>query len=357
MTSPERAQLVRTAASIQRQLAPIAPTTDLDELPVAAWERCQQLVQLAARCRAGGWKAAERECHHRLRRTLDEVSRQLEAITTGLRRPQTSYRQSLGEIYTDLVALGEEFSGLSIDLRKTLLSVTTEPIVLGDIHLGRFQIELDWRRLSRGNSAYAVNALDPNPAGANSSVTHPHVNDERLCEGEAFESVRAALVSGRLLDFFTIVAQTLANYNASSAYVSLDQWSGTSCADCGCVTDEDDRTSCERCECDLCCECSCGCSECGRYICEECSMSCTGCSENHCQTCLAVCRTCRKNYCERCLSDEQCQECRDAAAATDPSLAAEENAAEEAPAGPSPAPAAASAADHPLCVGEVGVSA
>jgi hypothetical protein len=357
MTMPDRAQLVRTAASIQRQLASSAPATDLAGLPVAAWERCRQLAQLADRCHTAGWTAAERECQHRLRRALDELARQLETMTERLRRPQTSYRPSLGELYADLVSLGVEFQGLSIDLGHSLLSVTTESIVLEGLDLGRFQIELDWSRLRRGASTYAVIALDPNPAGSNSDITHPHVNDERLCEGEAFGSIRAALASGRLLDFFTIVAQTLATYNLGSAFVDLDRWSGTSCTDCGCSTDEDDRTSCERCECDLCCECSCGCSQCSRYICQDCSMSCTECSENHCRTCLAECRTCRNHYCERCLNDEQCPQCRDAAATADPSPAEEEIAAGEAPTGPPPAPAAAGAARDPVCVGEAGVSA
>lgn len=359
MTLPDRAQLVRTAAAIERRLAQQFTRAEPNELPVAAWERCRRLVQLAAQCRAGGWPAAERECRLRLRRAHHELSRQLEAIVDDF-QPRATYRPSLGELYADLAALQEEFGGLSIDLHHTLLSVTTEPIELEGINLGRFQIELDWRRLSQGNSAYAVMALDAYPAAANSSVTHPHLNDERLCEGEAFGSIRTALSSGRLLDFFTIVAQTLATYNPESAYVSLDRWGGTSCADCGCVTDEDDRTSCERCECDLCCDCSCGCGECGRYVCCECSASCSACSENHCQPCLATCRGCERNFCERCLVDEQCQPCRDAAAADDdekPAVERQKNSPGQTSAGPPAAPAAAGAPNHALCLGEAGVSA
>ena len=39
--------------------------------------------------------------------------------------------------------------------------------------------------------------LDANPADANHSVTHPHVQDEAVCEGEGRQPVRRALEQGR----------------------------------------------------------------------------------------------------------------------------------------------------------------
>jgi hypothetical protein len=64
-------------------------------------------------------------------------------------------------------------------------------------------------------------------------VTHPHVCNGQLCEGDGAAPIKAALGSGRLLDFFVLVGQILETYNDASAHVTLDNWEGRSCNDCG----------------------------------------------------------------------------------------------------------------------------
>ena len=56
-------------------------------------------------------------------------------------------RSSASDIYRDILALDEEFEEVDIDLDEHELSVTTDRIVLEDVHLGAFQIRLDWRQL------------------------------------------------------------------------------------------------------------------------------------------------------------------------------------------------------------------
>ncbi len=106
----------------------------------------------------------------------------------------------------------DEFDQVTINLRERTLSVTTEPIDLEGLELGPFSILLDWNRLSEHGS-YRIVAEYPNPAHSNEEVTHPHVHDERLCEGGGHLAIRQSLQEGRLLDFFILVRQVLRTYN------------------------------------------------------------------------------------------------------------------------------------------------
>src|SRR5678815_5899637 len=88
-------------------------------------------------------------------------------------------------------------------------------------------------------SALDIVAIDPNPAATSEDTTHPHVRDHQLCAGDATVPIKAALREGRICDAFLAVNAVLHHYNPGSAYVSLDEWSGTPCADCGRITDEE----------------------------------------------------------------------------------------------------------------------
>ena len=104
---------------------------------------------------------------------------------------------------------------MEIDFEEHEIAVTTEPITLEGIFLGPFEIRLDWERL--GNSLpYRIKALDPHPAAANEDVTHPHVQNEQLCEGDGRVGHPQRLREGRLGDFFLLVAQVLRTYGKGS---------------------------------------------------------------------------------------------------------------------------------------------
>ena len=90
----------------------------------------------------------------------------------------------------------------------------------------------------------------PIPLRSNEDVTHPHVSDEAVCEGDGRVPIRKALEQGRLLDFFVIVRNLLQTYNSGSPFVSLDDWEGIRCADCGASAGEDERWTCVKCESD-----------------------------------------------------------------------------------------------------------
>jgi hypothetical protein len=232
MSSPTRADQVRLALAIERRLA--TQPAPLAALPQDAFHRCQRLRALAEFSQQRGWSAAARRCRDRLRRSLTELRRQLEATLFELDRAAPYARPSLAEIVADLASLPAEFPHVNVYLRERTVSITTDEIMLGGLALGPFEVLLELDRIG-STTPYSVITVGGCSAACDSSVIHPHVRDERLCEGEAYAAIRGALAAGRILDFFLIVRQTLSTYNPDSAYVSLDQWDGASCADWGCT--------------------------------------------------------------------------------------------------------------------------
>jgi hypothetical protein len=226
----------------------------------------------------------------------------------------------LAELVLELEHLEEEFGPWKYDKADNALFVTTESIALNDLQFGPFEIRLLLDHLGRPSRSgcYKVVALDPHPAASNDAVTHPHVSDEHLCEGEAMAPIQAALAEGRLADFFILVRCVLTTYNPSSPYVSLDDWEGIACHDCGHVTDDGSRYYCDDCNHDFCDDCVGICHCCDESRCQGCLEECPACQESVCSHCLKRCRDCGERCCESCLEEDQCPECRKAPAEPEP---------------------------------------
>ena len=132
---------------------------------------------------------------------------------------------AFGDLPPDLRALGRRFGKVEIDFKTHELAVTTETIELEGVFLGcvpdQAQSGTDIGRITQ---PYRVVALDPHPSARRDDVTHPHVQDERLCEGEGRAAIAAALAESRFYDFFLLVNQVLHTYGQGSAYVELDDW-------------------------------------------------------------------------------------------------------------------------------------
>ena len=241
----------------------------------------------------------------------DDCRRELENVHRILQTHRARQQVfSASDIYRDILALYEEFEEVEIDLDEHTLSVTTDRIVLEYVRLGAFEIKLDWRRLG-DSQPYRVVALDPNPAAKNDDVTHPHVQDEQLCEGEGRTAIRAALAEGRLHDFFLLVSQLLHTYGQGSAYVELPNWDGTPCEDCGFCVDEDDRYCCDGCEITLCDGCAVPCSACGDRYCSGCLGKCAACGGGTLLFLPGDLPDCRQQFCEDCRPDKLCQSCHE----------------------------------------------
>jgi len=214
----------------------------------------------------------------------------------------------VSEIYAELIQAEKEFDGFEIDETASAISVETDIIELENIYLGKFKIKLyvDSMSDNHRSNLYKVIALDPHPPNCNHSVTHPHVKDDYLCEGDAADAIAAALAGGRICDFFTLVNSVINTYNSGSPYVSLDDWEGESCYECGSSISGDERSYCSSCDNDFCDYCSSYCHICDETKCLRCLSKCPVCGEQVCKSCLTNCPDCDAVLCEDCLKENKC---------------------------------------------------
>ncbi len=335
------ADLLCTALRQTGQERPLPMFPDSAWQMVANWRRNLEFVQ------SRQWHGAIVECRQELDAVLHELVDQANTARQRLRemdedRPDVRLR----DVYDELVALDAEFGDVEWDVREQKLSVITESIELEDMDLGPFKIELDWSDL-RVARTYRVIALEPNAAAGDEDVTHPHVHDRTLCEGDGRVPIRNALRQGRLCDFFLLVQQVLQTYNASSAYVRLTDWDGKSCADCGDSCGRNNSNYCDSCEITLCSDCGGMCSDCEGNFCAECRGVCHGCDNRFCRNCLSDCVGCKRGFCQECLNDGSCDQCRES----------DDEAADAGATSSATTTATPDAAVHSVGVGEVGVSA
>lgn len=263
-------------------------------VPEAEWEQCRRLARLVNTATVSGWHGAAGQLHPSLTRAICELRDALDRVHSEHLAWTPPSCPTIKEVYAELQDLFDEFPNTEIDLRGESLSVTTDSIILDDIYLGPFRIELDLERGGVG-LAYSIIAVDPCPAASNEEVTHPHVQNGELCEGEGRMPIRNALQEGRLCDFFQIVAQILETYNPASPYVALDEWGGISCVDCGRSTSEDERTHCASSD---------------ETICYDCAMTCSDCDRDFSSDFINRCDKCGERYCIRCFAGDICDACQ-----------------------------------------------
>jgi hypothetical protein len=299
--------LWRLAGRLTKRLAlQPQPAVNVDLIP----KRFAQLQSLAGRIEHSirrGWPIALQHSVRELQTQLVRSQRHLDEVAELLSMPLRCELPTQRLLYDELQTLSDEFEDVRFDLREETISIITAPITLEEIELGRFRVILSGNDLVTG--LFQVVALDPNPAVTRPEITHPHVNDNRLCEGDASVPLQNALWNGRFGDFFLIVQQTLLTYNSSSPYVSLPDWNGTRCRICDDSASEDDSCCCDHCEQDVCHSCSNYCDHCCQTACDDCRETCSHCEERSCASCLAVCPDCRLKYCSNCLINQLCEDC------------------------------------------------
>jgi len=300
--------LIRLARRLEQTLE--RPRGASGDLWSSRWDALLAADRRLRWSRRKGWDTAARLCRRCCESRAAALQQHLEDWLRHVARDIPRPPPSLREIFEDLVALRKEFTDLQVDLRAGTLSVTTDDIRLDGVDLGSFRIVLHGDRLTR-SQPYEVLALAPVPADSDSSVTHPHVRNESLCEGDGRAAIRSALEQGRFYDVFVLIRQILETYNSGSAYVPLSEWAGRECHDCGRRTPTEDAAACGRCGDELCLDCSCCCSACGESRCSACVNSCAACEEWICPSCSDLCSDCSDRCCRTCLEDGLCPACRE----------------------------------------------
>ncbi len=239
MSSLQRSTL-RAALSIHQALTRPAPTPRLPELPDMLWDRSHRSLQAWQRATSRRWTQAARVVRQRLDDDLQQLIQELEQCRYAIHREaQSPTNVSLSDLIDDLRSLEDEFDQVTINLRERKLSVTTEPIDLEGLELGPFSIALHWNRLSE-HGPYRIVAEDPHPAHSNDEVTHPHVHDERLCEGRS-SGHSPSLCRRDASSTSSSRSAGAPTYNPSSPYVAIENWQGVPCHDCGSLTGEEVR--------------------------------------------------------------------------------------------------------------------
>ena len=173
-------QLMRIAVAVEDQLSECSDVTLT--IPSDQVQRYERLIRQFNVARQRRWFAAASRIRNRLRVALNELKCSLQTVNDAIvDHADGPAVCNLRHIYDDLLSLYDEFTDVRVDLKTRQISVTTEPIELEGVYLGRFEIQLTWNDLLNGHPRnYRVVALDPVPAPANDSVTHPHVQDESL---------------------------------------------------------------------------------------------------------------------------------------------------------------------------------
>lgn len=298
-------------------------------LPEVQWDDARRQLGRLSTAETRGWHAAARRERETAADELEGVSRYLQELADALRDRRPREAPTLRTLYEELLALADQFD--QVEVEDGTIGVTTAPIVLDGIALGRFSIRLNVDRIG-ADGPYRVIAREPNPAASSSETTHPHVNAEKLCPGEGRQPIAAALAEGRLFDFFLLVNQILKNYAPGSAFVDLDRWYGRPCHDCDCQVDEDDACTCYDCEETICNDCLQSCGGCGDGYCSGCIQRCERCEEFSCNGCLKACTHCHRDICASCREDGFCETCRE-----ELEEQADEEASDETGAEPTPA--------------------
>jgi hypothetical protein len=347
-TTDFRRQAVRAAVLIHDRLTGTGLRIPRTGPPLVTWDELCRTVSRFQLAADRGWRVAGERVLEDLDYQLRTLDRELCAMREQLTLPPSSQQVTRPrEIVADLEALQDEFQSVELALRQQCVSVVTEPIVLDGTYLGAFRIVLRWSQIGL-QKAYEVTATEPYAAEGDSDVTHPHVRNDSLCEGDGAAPIRAALTQGRLLDFFTLVNQVLRTYNPESAHVLLDRWDGVNCRDCGFRMPSDEHGLCERCDAPLCSDCSTCCGECDRYVCAGCSGECAECGSYLCHSCLVTPSGSHRQVCETCHSkpSKENHDCEEDEPADDPAPLPDE-------------PAVGPATDtlHTLCLGEALVPA
>jgi hypothetical protein len=291
------------------------PNVGATKLPVDAWNSLVQITRRIQRAHDHGWHLAAASL---AAEQLEEAKYLEQRINSwieerGSRSMPTDLPQAT-DLYRDLVGLNEEFGEVQCDSDRTELFVTTGPITLSGISLGRFEIRLNWAPVDEYRAPFRIVALDPSPAAKNERVTHPHVEDENLCPGAGRAAIEKSLQDGRIYDFFLIVSQILQTYSPGSAFVELEDWDtvGFRCRDCDSETDEDSLRHCQECSGTLCVDCATTCDGCGYDFCSGCLGTCAGCDERVCRSCLTNCERCHSAACSNCRETETlCKNCHE----------------------------------------------
>src|SRR5262245_4358233 len=183
----------RMASLLQERLGRLQLPEMPVDLPWWEWKRCEELRRKLERAHSRNFHAAAASLARDLEATLLRLRENFSDIVGGQQaRAGNRSIPPVKELYAEMCGVSDEFETVEYNLRRRLIVVTTDVIELEDVCLGEFEIRLDLNDFGK-LQPYRVVASEPNPAAEDSSITHPHIKDNKLCEGEGRFPIRRAL--------------------------------------------------------------------------------------------------------------------------------------------------------------------
>ena len=139
------------------------------------------------------WFCSAGKSKVRLERALNDLPYLIGNAKQFIARPVNQV-PTFRDLMAEFKQLADEFGDVTFDMENKSISITTESIELDDTYLGEFKIELRIDKLIEAHrmAPYSVIALDPHPAATSSDVTHPHVSNDILCEGDGHTAICTA---------------------------------------------------------------------------------------------------------------------------------------------------------------------
>src|SRR5262245_22365745 len=200
-----RRQAVRAAIKIHEHLVARARHAQRMALPSGSWEEVCQIIQRLDYSDRKCWYLASQSVARDADYTVRRFKEELDVLRKNLLgRSDPVPVLPAGQIAAELFALESEFENVEFELTEQSFSVLTSGVELEGIFLGPFRIVLTWERIGQAPHPYHVYATEPHHPQDREDITHPHVLDHQLCEGEGAASIKAALNAGRLFDFFVL---------------------------------------------------------------------------------------------------------------------------------------------------------
>jgi len=180
---------------------------------------------------------------------------------------------------------------------KLVVKWTTEPIILETLKFGRFMCTY-WPVTNQ----LEVVAETPLCPLSRNDITHPHVQDNRLCLGHSREKLRELGATGHFVMFSRVINSILNTYNSADPHLSLSRWLTVTCQRCG-RNDDQTMTTVSCCDNSVCSRCTLYDENANVMYCRDCYAECNscGCIVDYDDVMPCSCPDCDCSHCINCL--------------------------------------------------------
>ena len=220
-------------------------------LSAQAWQQLEAQIRRLSRALQKRWQRAAQRIQTDLAYDIRSLQHELDKVINRRCEANIFKIPAVGEVYSDLLTLHDEFEEVTCQDGARTLSVRTSRIILDEIDLGSFEIELSWQSHD-SLPEYRVIARSRIQPAKTTALRIPTSAMKVLCEGDARGAIRQ--LSSKVA--FTTSSRSCIAYCRPMPLVgrlsSLMTGKEYRCSDCGCRVAESDSFVCYHCDAALC---------------------------------------------------------------------------------------------------------